>query len=146
MGFRIRKRPDVRDHRAKRRSTARVAATADAREAQTASVSTGGEPIETISPDRVGRIVGANAGLVVVQYSSDDSGCGYCVLGNRHYCALAASSEPHVKYFRVLYEPWTSAAGSGEAVRVRLRALPTIVLLAKGKEKSRFEGDAAFRA
>ena len=124
-------------------SAARVAATADAREARNAAGSSRGGPIETISADRVGAIVAASSGRVVVQYSSDDPHCGYCVLGNRHYEALAASGETQTTYFRVLYEPWTSVKESSEAAHMHLLGLPTIVVFSKGKEISRFEGDAA---
>jgi virginiamycin B lyase len=124
-------------------SAARVASVADAREARSAADSATGEPIETVSADRVGAITGASTGRFVVQYTSDDPGCGYCVLGNRHFEALAKMGEPQVKYARVLYEPWTSAKDSGEAARMHLLGLPTIVVFDKGKETSRFEGDAA---
>ncbi len=124
-------------------STARVASAAEVREARSTAESPGLRPIETVSPDRVGAIAGASTGRFVVQYTSEDAGCGYCVLGNRHYEVLATMGEPHVKYVRVLYEPWTSAKDSGEAARMHLLGLPTIVVFDKGKETSRFEGDAA---
>jgi virginiamycin B lyase len=124
-------------------TAARVAATADAREARNEAGSSRGAPIETISPDQVDAIVAATSGRVVVQYSSDDPNCGYCVLGNRHYAALVATGEPQVKYLRVLYEPWTSVKQSAQAAHMHLLGLPTIVAFDKGKETSRFEGDAA---
>ncbi len=127
-------------------NAARVAATADARESRTGPASSHGGPIETISADRVAAFVAASGGRVVVQYSSDDPNCGYCVLGNRHYEAFVAAGEPRVKYLRVLYEPWTSVKQSGEAAHVHLLGLPTIVVFDKGRETSRFEGDASVAA
>ncbi len=46
------------------------------------------------------------------------------------------------RYLRVLYEPWTSAAQSGEAASRHIVALPTIVVFDKGKETARLNGDA----
>jgi len=57
-----------------------------------------------------------------------------------------AAGEAGVKYLRVLYQPWTSASQSGEATHMHLIALPTIVVFDKGKEVSRFEGDATPQA
>jgi thiol:disulfide interchange protein len=82
------------------------------------------------------------SGRVVVQYSSNDPHCGYCVIGNRHYNDLVATENAKAKYVRVLYEPWTSASGSTEAKRVHVVGLPTIIVFENGKETSRFSGDA----
>ena len=101
------------------------------------------ESIATVSADQVGAMTGSDSGRVVVQYSSNDSRCGYCVIGNRHYSDLVATEAPKGKFVRVLYEPWTSASGSAEAKRVRLVALPTIIVFENGKETSRFAGDAS---
>ena len=123
-------------------TAARVTATSDTHAATSAAASSGGGVIETISADQVGAVTGSDSGRVVVQYSSTDSHCGYCVLGNRHYKDLVATESAQGKYVRVLYEPWTSSKDSAEAKRVHLLALPTTIVFENGKEISRFEGDA----
>jgi virginiamycin B lyase len=98
-----------------------------------------GARIETVSADGVAALIAASPGRVVVQYSSRDPGCGYCVRNNSRYEDLAAMSNPNIKFLRVFYAPWTSAGSSGEASRVKLLGLPTIIVFQNGKEISRCE-------
>jgi virginiamycin B lyase len=110
--------------------------------ARVAAVGDTGASVATVSADQVVAMTGSASGRVVVQYSSSDPRCGYCVIGNRHYDDLVSTENPKAKYVRVLYEPWTSASGSTEAKRVHLVGLPTIIVFENGKETSRFSGDA----
>ncbi len=118
-------------------TSARVTARADV--ATPAPAASSGAAIETVSADGVAALIAARTGRVVVQYSSRDPRCGYCVRNNGRYESLAAMSDPGIKFLRVFYEPWTSVGSSGEASRVKLFGLPTIILFQNGKEISRCE-------
>ena len=111
--------------------------------ARVAATGTGtGATIETVSADTIHARIARSAGRVVVAYTSDDAGCGYCTRGNARFASLAANGPAGVRYLRVLFEPWTSAKDSAEASRVRLTGLPTFVAYDAGKETARYAGDA----
>lgn len=98
--------------------------------------------VETIDAVDLLKRLQAADGPVVVQYSSTDPNCTFCIPGNAYYDELAAASDSSIRFWRIWFEPWVSVSGSETQNLAGLHGLPTVALYRGSREQGRVEGVA----
>jgi hypothetical protein len=95
------------------------------------------EPVWTVTDiayDALGPIVAANP-VVVVQYTSDDRGCGYCVDGSfEAFDGFAARYGDKARFVRVKWSPWNRFPKGLE----KMRGIPRHAVIAENGEEAGF--------
>jgi hypothetical protein len=99
--------------------------------------------VTDISYDMLGAIVAANS-LVVVQYTSDDRRCGFCVDGSfEAYDGFAARYGDKARFVRIKWSPWNRFPKGLE----NIRAIPRHAVIGQnGEERAAYMGTIASSA
>jgi virginiamycin B lyase len=79
-------------------------------------------------------------GRVVLQLTSTDPKCPYCVRANPVLEGIAQRRAKDATYWRVDYRPWTSVSQDADAVAAGVQGLPTIIVFVDGQETHRVSG------
>jgi thiol-disulfide isomerase/thioredoxin len=82
----------------------------------------------------------ASTGTVVVQFSSDDKNCGFCVQSNPRFDTLADVRSNKAKFIRVMWNPYLNAFDDRLAILYGFKALPRFMTFKDGKEVKRVDG------
>jgi thiol-disulfide isomerase/thioredoxin len=99
--------------------------------------------VKEVAPAELGAILRQTRGWVVLQLSSHDPGCGFCVKANPTFDALAQHESPKgVSFVRVAFQPWTSVSGNEFAVQYGVTGLPTFITFQDGQLMRRHQGIA----
>jgi virginiamycin B lyase len=100
-----------------------------------------GATVEVISADLLADRVRTAAAPVIVQFSSADPNCTYCIPANARYDELARTAPAETTMLRVYFEPWASVSQSVSAGLFGITALPTVARYENGRESARVQGD-----
>ncbi|MFG6414495.1 thioredoxin family protein [Roseateles sp. DC23W] len=99
--------------------------------------------VKEVAPADLNAWVRATPGWVVVQLSSNDPKCGYCVRANPVFNALAAAESPQGTGFaRVAFQPWTSVNQNDFANQYGVSGLPSFFTFKDGQLMRRHNGIA----
>lgn len=82
-------------------------------------------------------------GRVVLQLTSTDAKCPYCVRANPVLDGIAARRAKDATYWRVDYQPWTSVTQDADAMAAGVKGLPVIIVFVDGQETHRVSGHYA---
>jgi streptogramin lyase len=119
---------------------ARVAAVASVAAPTVASGNPLGATVEIVSADLLADRIQNSREPVIVQFSSPDANCTFCVPGNSHYDRLAESLPKNTKMLRVYFDPWNSVSRSVTAATFGIQALPIVARYEGGIEVARVTG------
>ena len=100
----------------------------------------GSVPMALFAPTRVEAHLAKTAGLVVVQLTSFETTCSFCIRGNPTYDALAKDSATEAQFIRVIYRPWTGVAQDPFAKALGVGGLPVFLTYQDGKLLRRHDG------
>lgn len=94
------------------------------------------------APTRVEAHLAKTPGLVVVQLTSFETTCSFCIRGNPTYEALAKDSTTAAQFIRVIYRPWTGVGQDPFAKALGVGGLPVFLTYQDGKLLRRHDGIA----
>lgn len=94
------------------------------------------------APTRVEAHLAKTPGLVVVQLTSFETTCSFCIRGNPTYEALAKDSGGAAQFIRVVYRPWTGVGQDPFAKGLGVGGLPVFLTYQDGKLLRRHDGIA----
>lgn len=95
--------------------------------------------ILTLTDENIKRTIDASKGRLVVQFSSYDHGCGYCVFSNIPFEKLVPSYSGAVQFARITWQPWAKL--NSEIINYyHVYGLPALIVFNDGKEEFRVEG------
>lgn len=97
--------------------------------------------IEIVTPDQLAGRLAQIKGIAVVQFSSTDKGCPFCVQSNPRFETLAQAKGPEVTFLRVLWQPYTLAFDDRLAIQYGLSGLPTFLTFKNGQAVRRVNGN-----
>lgn len=99
--------------------------------------------VKDVPPAELTAFVRKTKGWVVVQLSSNDPGCGFCVRANPTFNALAEHESPKGwSFVRAVYQPWTSVSNNDFALQYGVSGLPTFFTFQDGQLMRRHQGIA----
>ncbi|WP_457417794.1 thioredoxin domain-containing protein [Roseateles sp. P5_E7] len=99
--------------------------------------------VQSVTPAALSAWVRDSKGWVVVQLSSYDPNCGYCVRSNPAFNALAAAEAPNgVAFARVAFQPWTSVSQNDFVTQFGVSGLPSYFTFKDGQLMRRQSGIA----
>lgn len=99
--------------------------------------------IQSVAPAELGAWVRQSKGWVVVQLSSYDPGCGYCVRSNPAFNALAAAEATQgLSFARVAFQPWKSVGQNDFAKQFGVGGIPAYFTFKDGQLMRRQDGIA----
>lgn len=102
-----------------------------------------GAAVEVVSGENLDALLASTAGRVVVQFTSFDAGCGYCVRANPVFDDLAGAHAGQARFVRVHGTPWRSVLDLSAVRPLQLGGLPAIVVFEAGRETRRVVGQRA---
>lgn len=82
-------------------------------------------------------------GRVVLQLTSTDPKCPYCVRSNPVVDGIAQRRAKDATWWRVDYRPWTAVTQDADAVAAGIKGMPTIIVFVDGQETHRVTGHHA---
>ncbi|WP_292932258.1 thioredoxin family protein [Noviherbaspirillum sp.] len=99
--------------------------------------------VETVSPDQLAERLAQIKGIAVVQFSSTDKGCPFCVQSNPRFETLAQAQAKgsNVTFLRVMWQPYTQAFDDRLAIQYGLVGLPTFLAFKNGRAVHRINGN-----
>jgi thiol-disulfide isomerase/thioredoxin len=109
-----------------------------------AQVVTGTLPV--YAPTHIQQQLSTMKGLVVVQLTSFDASCSFCIKGNPVFEQWAASAAASARFVRVIYKPWTSVGQSDFAKALGVGGLPVFLTYRDGQLLRRVDGVATAEA
>lgn len=95
------------------------------------------------APTRVEAHLAKTPGLVVVQLTSFETTCSFCIRGNPTYEALAKERVGGAQFIRVIYRPWTGVGQDPFAKALGVGGLPVFLTYQDGKLLRRHDGIAS---
>lgn len=99
--------------------------------------------IESVAPADLSTWVRQTPGWVIVQLSSHDPGCGYCVRSNPAFNALAAGeANSGIRFARVAFQPWKSVGQSDFVRQYGVGGIPAYFTFKDGQLMRRQDGIA----
>lgn len=99
--------------------------------------------VQSVAPADVGAWVRQSKGWVVVQLSSYDPGCGYCVRSNPAFNALAAAEAPQgTSFARVAFQPWKTVGQNDFVRQFGVTGIPAYFTFKDGQLMRRQDGIA----
>lgn len=102
----------------------------------------GNGKVESVAPADLSARLSKSKGVVVVQLTSDDPGCGYCVQSNPRYNTVAQVKAQEAEFLRVTWPvPYTKAFDDALAVTYGITGLPTFLTFKNGKVVKRVNGN-----
>lgn len=100
--------------------------------------------ILTLTDKNIKKTIEESKGRLAVQFSSYDSGCGYCTFSNGPFEMLVSGYVGTVKFARITWQPWTKM--NGETLSYyNISGVPTLIVFNDGKEELRISGWTASR-
>lgn len=103
------------------------------------------EPVATriVPVAQLGELLKRSPGDVMVQFTSPDPNCGYCVRANANLPLRLATEAWPGPLIRVQWSPWRAfpAELATLPLKTPLKGIPTIVVFHDGIESGRIEGD-----
>lgn len=98
--------------------------------------------ILTLTDENIKKTIDESKGRLAVQFSSYDSGCGYCTLSNGPVEKLVPNYFGAVQFARITWQPWTKM--NGEILsHYHIYGVPTLIVFNDGKEEFRIDGWSA---
>ena len=98
--------------------------------------------IKDIAPNSLLKEVQASKGLVVVQLSSYDANCGFCVRGNPHFDAFAKKYAGRLTFWRATAQPWLSVTDNDFVRTLHVAGVPATFLFQDGQLVRQLDGIA----
>lgn len=99
--------------------------------------------IQAVAPAELSAWLRQSRGWVVVQLSSYDPGCGYCVRSNPAFNALAAAQGASgMRFARVAFQPWKSVGQNEFARQYGVGGIPAYFTFKDGQLMRRQDGIA----
>jgi len=99
--------------------------------------------VEIVTPDDLADVLARTKGIVVVQFSSMDNGCSYCVQSNPRFDTVAKVKADQGRFLRVTWQPYMAAFDHPLAIQYGLSGLPTFITFKDGKVVRRVNGNLA---
>jgi hypothetical protein len=94
-----------------------------------------------VAPQDIGRWIEHSKGLVVLQLSSHEAGCSFCVKANPVFAKFAAvEAGKGVQSVRVAFQPWASFGNNDFVRSYAVKGLPTTITFLDGQLMRRQEG------
>jgi streptogramin lyase len=107
------------------------------------SVTGGVNKVRDVKPDDFEQRARDSRGTVIVQFTSFDRNCTYCIDANGRFESLAAQvATPGVELWRVRFEPWHSMNNHPMRIRMGLPGLPHYWRLDNVERTAVVNGDA----
>lgn len=104
---------------------------------------TPGPLVTAVAPADLSAWVRNSKGWVVLQLSSYDPKCTYCIPANPPFDALARSEGPSgISFARVAFQPWTSLSGNDFVVNYAVQGIPAYFTFKDGQLMRRHQGNA----
>lgn len=100
-------------------------------------------PIATLTLREAIQRLPATKGRVVLQLTSSDQKCPYCVRASPVLDEIAQRRANEATFWRVDYRPWTSVAQDADASAAHVAGLPTTIVFVDGQETQRVTGHYA---
>ncbi|MEO6277637.1 thioredoxin family protein [Roseateles sp.] len=109
-----------------------------------ASAATGAPFVKDIAPGELSAWLRKTKGWVVVQLSSYDPNCTYCIPANPPFNALAQAeaAKGGITFVRVAFQPWTSMSNNDFVTQYGVGGLPTVFTFQDGQLMRRQMGKA----
>jgi hypothetical protein len=79
-------------------------------------------------------------GRVVLQLTSNDPNCPFCVQHNPVVDRIAARHAEAAQYWRVHYDPWTDVGNDANVRAAGIAGLPALIVFDAGQETGRLVG------
>ena len=98
--------------------------------------------IKDIAPNSLLKELLASKGLVVVQLSSYDANCGFCVRGNPYFDTFAKKYASKLTFWRATAQPWLSVVDNDFARTYRIGGVPATFLFKDGQLVRQLNGIA----
>ncbi|MFG6467170.1 hypothetical protein [Roseateles sp. BYS87W] len=99
--------------------------------------------IESVAPAALSGWVRQSKGWVVVQLSSHDPGCGFCVRSNPAFNALAAAeADTGTRFARVAFQPWRTVGDNDFVRQFGVGGIPAYFTFKDGQLMRRHDGIA----
>ncbi len=99
--------------------------------------------VESVAPAALSTWVRQSKGWVVVQLSSHDPGCGFCVRANPAFNALAAAHGPSgMRFAQVAFQPWKAVGQNDFAREYGVGGIPAYFTFKDGQLMRRQDGMA----
>lgn len=99
--------------------------------------------IESVAPAELSAWVRQSKGWVVVQLSSHDPGCGFCVRSNPAFNALAAAqADAGTRFARVAFQPWRTVGDNDFVRQFGVGGIPAYFTFKDGQLMRRHDGIA----
>jgi len=114
-----------------------------ARVAASAGAAGGERGVQLVAPRDAAELIARSKGILVVQVTSFDTACGFCVRSNDVFDTLArdgGASAP--KFIRITYQPWGAVSRDGFAQSYGVNGLPTFFTMKDGQLVRRRNGIA----
>ncbi len=105
-----------------------------------------GAMLEAVAPDNIEELVKNSKGLLLVQLTSQDSNCQYCVQSNPRFQELTRRYPGAARYVQVTWNPWASAFNSPFVNKYRIQGMPTVLVIRDGALVQRAQGDISVDA
>lgn len=99
-----------------------------------------GTLLPLFAPTRVEAHLAKTPGVVVVQLTSFETTCSFCIRGNPTFEALAKDSVNDAQFIRVIYRPWTGVGQDPFAKALGVGGLPVYLTYQDGKLLRRHDG------
>ena len=99
--------------------------------------------VKEIAPAELGAWLRKTKGWVVLQLSSYDPGCGFCIPANPPFNALAQAEQSRgMSFVRVAFQPWTSVSRNDFVAQYAVPGLPITFTFQDGQLVRRHQGNA----
>ena len=99
--------------------------------------------IQSVAPAEIGAWVRQSKGWVVVQLSSYDPGCGFCVRANPAFNSLAAAEAADgLRFARVAFQPWKTMGQNDFIRQFGVSGIPAYFTFKDGQLMRRHDGIA----
>lgn len=102
-----------------------------------------GSAVEEIPPKLLNKTVSQTKGLLLLQLTSRDRNCSFCVASNPHFDELAARKPSAARYVRVSWEPWRSAFKEAFMTNYGIGGVPVFLAFLDGKLVQRIDGNTS---
>jgi thiol-disulfide isomerase/thioredoxin len=97
--------------------------------------------ISDVLPEDLQRTVEQSSGRLIVQLSSADRNCGFCVRSNPRFEELARNHPDAGKYIRTFWHPWDKVFESPLPQKLRVLGIPAYFVFEDGRLVNRVDGD-----
>ena len=95
---------------------------------------------ETMNDDQFRAILRSEKAIIVLQLTSFDPNCRFCINANRVFEVLAAKHASRGRFIRVHYEPWSNVPATSIMAEYNVPGVPAFIVFHGGKERRRILG------